>query len=306
MARRIATVLSDEFGAIQAIVPVREDGTRMVSATATKTRSKNQPPLMSGAPLVLEYTRLATASIPISPHGTGPDSALVENVRNNGILEPLLVRREKNRKGAEVIRLLEGRRRLISATWCEFPDVPVLIVSGDVSDDAIRLAVHGLRRNNPVHEVQAIEALIRKGHSESDIAKAVGFSTATIQERQLYLRLVPALLQAFYTGKILASVAKAASALSVGQQSELAELLERNGKLTAKDVKAMKLASRANQDVFDGLETPDESYEPTGLPNEVKAFLLDAKAKLEAGVDYDVQIDLARQIAELLDAYGTD
>lgn len=238
---------------------------------------KGQAPLMAAEPLSLEFVRLLVSSVPIPKYGTGPDSDLVENIRANGILEPIIVRPGK--KGA--YRLLEGRRRLISAVRCEMEEVPALVATGDVSDDAIKLAVHGLRRSNPVMEVQSIEALLRMGFSESEIAKATGMTVATIRERQGYLRLIPELLEAFYGGKLLASAAKACASLSTGQQQEALAIFKAQGSLKAADIKALKLAGRVTTDPLEGFELPEDSGPPERLPGKVRATITDMVARLE-------------------------
>lgn len=247
-------------------------------------------PLLAATPLDLEYGEIMATSIRLPEYGTGPDQALVDNIEKNGILEPLIVRRDTT-NGTTTYRLLEGRRRLLSALRLSLDTVPVLMVTGDINDDAIKLAVHGLRRSNPVMEVQAIAGLLKHGHSESDIARATGMTVATVRERQLYLRLIPELLEAFYTGSLRASIVKACSALSIGQQNRALEIFDKTGKLTAQDIKDLKVASAVNTDPLEGFDLPDDSGAPARMPAQAVATILDLVARLERGPEFDEPTD---------------
>ncbi len=110
---------------------------------------------------------------------------LTDSIREKGILEPLLVRR--NNSGFE---LIAGERRLRAAKLAELNEVPVLIM--DASDEeAQELAIiENIQREglNPIEQAEGFKGLIEKfGLSQEDVAKKVGKERATVAN---FLRLL--------------------------------------------------------------------------------------------------------------------
>lgn len=112
---------------------------------------------------------------------------LAASIRQHGILQPLLVRRE----GHEYI-LIAGERRLRAAYKAGIPTVPVRVFSGDENELSEISLIENLQREdlNPVEEAQAYQDLIdRFNYTQEMIAEKVGKSRTAITNSLRLLRL---------------------------------------------------------------------------------------------------------------------
>lgn len=111
---------------------------------------------------------------------------LVNSVKAQGILEPLLVR--TNDDGFEIIA---GHRRFAAANEAELTEVPVIV--RDLTDEeavAIML-VENLQREDiePYDEAEGYFRLVEFGWTQKKLAEEVGVSAATIRNRLRLLAL---------------------------------------------------------------------------------------------------------------------
>jgi ParB family chromosome partitioning protein len=103
---------------------------------------------------------------------------LADSIRNDGVLQPVVVRH----KGARY-ELVMGERRLQAARLAGVPTIPVVV--RDVRDaDALRLAiVENIQRENlnAIEEAQAYRRLISEfGISQGDVAAMVGKDRSSV------------------------------------------------------------------------------------------------------------------------------
>ncbi len=118
---------------------------------------------------------------PFQPRRNFDDTRLKEladSIRNDGVLQPVVVRR----KGAH-FELIMGERRLQAARLAGMPSIPVVV--RDVKDaDALRLAiVENIQRENlnAIEEAQAYRRLISEfGISQGDVATMVGKDRSSV------------------------------------------------------------------------------------------------------------------------------
>lgn len=132
---------------------------------------------------------------------------LTDSIREKGILEPLLVRR--NNSGFE---LIAGERRLRAAKLAELTEVPVLIM--DASDEeAQELAIiENIQREglNPIEQAEGFKGLIEKfGLSQEDVAKKVGKERATVANFLRILKLPQDIRDEIANGTLTMGHAKA-------------------------------------------------------------------------------------------------
>jgi ParB family chromosome partitioning protein len=108
--------------------------------------------------------------------------SLAESIKQNGILQPILVRR----KGDGVYELIAGERRLRAAKLASLSKVPVVIRNSKNDESTILALVENLQRKdlNPMEEAKAYSQLIKEfGLTQEKIAEKVGrerSSTANI------------------------------------------------------------------------------------------------------------------------------
>ncbi|MEJ2109003.1 MAG: ParB/RepB/Spo0J family partition protein [Acidobacteriota bacterium] len=114
---------------------------------------------------------------------------LVFSIRQNGILQPILVRPFKNG-----YQLIAGERRLSAAQMAGLLKIPAVI--RDVPDDRLlELAlVENIQREplNPIEEAQAYEGLISTtGETQEKVAERLGKDRSTVANSLRLLKLPP-------------------------------------------------------------------------------------------------------------------
>lgn len=116
-------------------------------------------------------------------------SSLADSISQNGILQPLTVR-----KSGDKYELIAGERRLRAAKLCGYEVVPCIIL--DISDrnSAILALVENIQREDLsfFDEAIAIEKLITYyGMTQEDAAAKLGKAQSTIANKLRILRLTP-------------------------------------------------------------------------------------------------------------------
>ncbi|MCX8042974.1 MAG: ParB/RepB/Spo0J family partition protein [Desulfobacterota bacterium] len=112
---------------------------------------------------------------------------LAASIKQRGILQPLLVKRE----GTEYL-LVAGERRLRAAYKAGLATVPVRVVTGDESELSEISLIENLQREdlNPIEEALAYQDLIdRFQYTQETIAEKVGKSRTAITNALRLLRL---------------------------------------------------------------------------------------------------------------------
>lgn len=115
--------------------------------------------------------------------------ALAESIMQNGILQPLSVRR-----CGEGFELIAGERRLRAAKMCGFTVVPCIVHEISDRNSAILALVENIQRQNLsfFDEASAIEKLITYyGMTQEDAAAKLGKAQSTIANKLRLLRLTP-------------------------------------------------------------------------------------------------------------------
>jgi ParB family chromosome partitioning protein len=132
---------------------------------------------------------------------------LVVSIRENGILQPILVRPFENG-----YQLIAGERRLTAAQRAGLLKIPAVV--RDVPDDRIlELAlVENIQREplNPIEEAQAYENLIEAiGGTQEQIAERLGKDRSTIANSLRLLKLPPNVKRLVNDGKLSPGHARA-------------------------------------------------------------------------------------------------
>lgn len=194
----------------------------------TKVQQRTLADLLGGEAVEWEDARIAMHLLPDLPCPL-PSAEMRENVAAVGVLVPVLLVDYGDGFG-----VLDGRRRIKAARIAAVNDVPARIASSVQGGGAaaITLATNELRSSNPAAELESIEELVRRGLSESEIARVSGMSVQTVRKRVGLLRLLPPLLDAFRAGKILPSAAEAAAKLPHGTQEKIAAAFAESGRVT--------------------------------------------------------------------------
>lgn len=132
---------------------------------------------------------------------------LSESIRENGVLQPLLVRKHDSK-----YEIIAGERRYQASKIAGLTKVPVII--RDVDDQKmLELAlIENLQRSdlNPIEEAKGYQQLIKaSGMTQEALSKAVSKSRSTITNSLRLLDLPEQVQQLMYEGKLTAGHARA-------------------------------------------------------------------------------------------------
>lgn len=113
---------------------------------------------------------------------------LAQSIRENGILQPITVRRTEDKK----FELIAGERRLRAARLVGITKIPAIIAETDNETSAIFSLLENLQRQQLdfFEEAEAVEKLISDyGMSRDDVARKLGIAPSTLSNKLRILRL---------------------------------------------------------------------------------------------------------------------
>jgi ParB family transcriptional regulator, chromosome partitioning protein len=154
--------------------------------------------------------------------------ALVESIRVQGILQPLLVRRHPEQEGH--YEIVAGERRWRAAQAAQLHEVPVVL--RELADrEALEIAlVENVQRQdlNPLEEAEGYRRLLDEfHHTQEDLARAVGKSRSHIANLLRLLALPDAVREMIRDGQLTAGHARALIGLE--NAVELAQQIAKSG-----------------------------------------------------------------------------
>ena len=137
-------------------------------------------------------------------------ASLAASVRENGVLQPILVRR--HRESANEYEIIAGERRWRAAQQSQLHEVPVIIRDFDDSQTLEIALVENLQREDltPMDEAYAYQRLMTEfGRTQDDTAQAVGKSRSHVANMLRLLSLPKIVQSQINTGKLSAGHARA-------------------------------------------------------------------------------------------------
>ena len=168
-----------------------------------------------------------------NPRKTFPEDSLQDlarSIEKFGVLQPILVQALPDINAFEIIA---GERRYRASQLAGMKHVPARIVKVSPLELLEMQVIENLQREDvhPLEEAEGYEALMRassKSISVEDIAARVGKSKAYVYQRMQLCKLQPACRDAYYEGRMGASVALLLARIPVAamQVEALEELLE--------------------------------------------------------------------------------
>lgn len=152
---------------------------------------------------------------PLQPRKVFSDNELAElaaSIRENGLLQPLLVRPA----GPGRYELVAGERRMRSVQTLGWENVPVVV--REVEDDALLVLalVENLQREelNPMEEAEGYRALAERfGLTQEEISQAVGKDRSTVANLLRLLKLAPSIRRLVEAGDLSPGHARALLAI---------------------------------------------------------------------------------------------
>lgn len=172
--------------------------------------ARNETPVGKMVPLS------AVEPDPNQPRSTMGDlTDLASSIKDKGVLEPILVRKNPSSTGSQLL-IISGERRYRAAMEAGLVEIPVIEMEvGD--DEALEIAlIENLQRKDltPFEEAEGYQALARRfQYKQEEIAAAVGKSRTVVTESLALLQLPQ-------------RVREAAQALGIRTKSLLLEILK--------------------------------------------------------------------------------
>jgi ParB family chromosome partitioning protein len=157
----------------------------------------------------------------IDPEGL---AALVESMRQHGILQPLVVSRKEVAGGAVRYELIAGERRLQAARAAGLARVPVIVREVSPREQLELALVENIQRAdlNPLEEARAFQQLQREfGLTQEQIAERVGRSRTAVANTLRLLGLPEAIQRSLAAGEISEGHARALIGLPAAAQEAL-------------------------------------------------------------------------------------
>ena len=162
---------------------------------------------------------------------------LAESIRENGVIQPLIVRKENG--GFEIVA---GERRWRAAKIAKLEKLPVIIRTATDQDVTELTLIENIQREdlNPIEEAEAYEKLAERfGLTHEEIAKKTGKNRSVVTNQLRLLRLSENTKKALVSGSITVGHARALLAASSLEEMDslLGEVLKKD--LTVRRTEAL-------------------------------------------------------------------
>jgi len=193
---------------------------------------------------------------------------MVESIRANGVISPIIVRPTDN----DTYEILSGHNRVNAAREAGLTEVPAIVKNDLTDEDALLIVTEtnlvqrsfaDMKHSERAAALSVLyEAMKKKSGYRSDLLKEIdeqtsarigrrletrdklgikyGLSKTTVARYLLINKLIPALKERLDDGKITMQVAENLSALSESEQAIIAESLGDKRKLTIKQVELLR------------------------------------------------------------------
>ncbi len=154
----------------------------------------------------IDLTELAPSPVqvraPFDPENSDEDRGLVESVRQDGIIQPLLV---VLRAEGGPYQLIDGHRRRAAAEVAGLQTVPCIVLSVDQVEAAFQTGISNLQRKDltPLEEGRQYVELMRiSGLSARELAQRLGKPARTVQQRVALTTLPPRVQELLEQGRL--------------------------------------------------------------------------------------------------------
>ncbi len=190
-----------------------------VPSLPTVTTANTADTAKSDAP-VLEIPILDIERSPYQPRRDFSEEELhelAESIKNNGLVQPPVVRRN----AAGKYELIAGERRMRAAQLAGWKKIPVLVKNVDEETAAVMTTTENIQREdlNPIEEASSYRTLIdRFNLTQAEVAERVGKGRATVANATRLLEL-PDEVKSLISSNLL-SVGHAKVLLSVEDEKE--------------------------------------------------------------------------------------
>jgi ParB family chromosome partitioning protein len=169
---------------------------------------------------------------PLQPRRVFTDaelSDLASSIRENGLLQPLVVRPAP--QGGDRYELVAGERRFRALKMLDWSDAPVVVRDADDETLLVLALVENLQREalNPIEEAEGYQALSERfGMKTAEVARSVGKDRSTVANLVRLLNLPPSIRKLVEEGAL--SQGHARALLTIDDPVQAADLARRAAK----------------------------------------------------------------------------
>lgn len=150
---------------------------------------------------------------------------LAASIRQNGLLQPIVVRPASNRRGADRWELVAGERRWRAVTRLGWKSVPAIVREVDDRTLLVLALVENLQRSglSAMEEAEGYQQLVNEfGLSQQEVAEAVARDRSTVANTLRLLQLPASVRRLVESGDLTAGHARALLGVTDGRR--MAEL----------------------------------------------------------------------------------
>lgn len=231
---------------------------------------------------------------------------LAASIKENGLLQPIVVRPAGNRQGSDRWELVAGERRWRAVTRLGWTDIPALVRPVDDRTLLVLALVENMQRAElgALEEAQGFQQLVDEfGLSQQEVADAVGRDRSTVANTMRLLQLPASVRRLVEVGTLTAGHARAL--LSVPDPRDMSDLARRAAeegwsvRETESRVRAARPKRKQKATSRDAAERELEKELERALGTQVRVKRLRGSAKGRIEVSYYGVEDFER-IFELL------
>lgn len=183
-------------------------------------------PVVAGSPSVMAVTDLQAGKYqPRSRMDEGALNELAASIKEQGLLQPILIRPIASHNGHDRYEIIAGERRFRAAKIAGLTEVPVLVKDVDDQTTAAMALIENMQREdlNPLEEAQGIHRLITDfNFTHEQAAVAVGRSRSAVSNLLRLLNLAKPVQTMLMAGDIDMGHARALLAVDSATQINLA------------------------------------------------------------------------------------
>ena len=211
-------------------------------------------PTVVGAPSVLAVSVMQAGKYqPRTRMDEGALAELAASIKEQGLLQPILVRPIALHNGAQHYEIIAGERRFRAAQLAGLIEVPVLVKDVDDQTTAAMALIENMQREdlNPLEEAQGIHRLITDfSFTHEQAAVSVGRSRSAVSNLLRLLNLARPVQTMLMAGDIDMGHARALLAVDAATQITLANQVVAK-RMSVRDTEKLVVRATAEADAAD-------------------------------------------------------
>ncbi|WP_343583734.1 ParB/RepB/Spo0J family partition protein [Herbaspirillum sp.] len=278
----------------------------LLGGSADITEEAQAQAAQAGLPSVMPVTELQAGKYqPRSRMDEGALNELASSIKEQGLLQPILIRAIGKKDGKDVYEIIAGERRFRAAKIAGLTEVPVLVKNVDDQTTAAMALIENMQREdlNPLEEAQGIHRLITDfSFTHEQAAVAVGRSRSAVSNLLRLLNLAKPVQTMLMAGDIDMGHARALLVVDSATQIQLANQIVAK-RMSVRD--AEKLVTRASaEQATKPREGKEKSRDIARLEEEL-SDLLATQVSIKTGAKNKGQLVISFNDLDALDGVIT-